>query len=125
MILGYLLKTSLAWREADIRLKMVIPNEDGAEDARRNLKNMLEQTRTGLQTEVLVSGERSAFDLLHDSSRAADLIIMGIAAPDQGDFTAYYEQLRERTSGLPCTVFALASEDVAFREVLFRPEDQR
>lgn len=125
MILGYLLKTSLAWREADIRLKMVIPNEDGAEGARRNLKNMLEQTRTGLQTEVLVSGERSAFDLLHDSSRAADLIIMGIAAPDQGDFTAYYEQLRERTSGLPCTVFALASEDVAFREVLFRPEDQR
>ena len=125
MILGYLLKTSLAWREVDIRLKMVIPSEAAAEDARRNLTDMLEQTRTGLQTEVLVSGERSAFDLLHDSSRGADLIIMGMAAPDQGDFAAYYEQLRNRTSGLPCTVFALAAEDVAFREVLFRREDQR
>ena len=126
MILGYLLKTSLAWREADIRLKTVIPSEAAAEDARRNLTDMLERTRTGLQTEVLVSGERSAFDLLHDSSREADLIIMGMAAPDQvDDFTAYYERLKERTSGLPCTVFALAAEDVAFREVLFRPEDQR
>ena len=126
MILGYLLKTSLAWRAADIRLKMVIPSEGAAADARRNLTDMLEQTRTGLQTEVLVSGERSTFELLHHSSREADLIIMGIAAPDQvDDFAAYYEQLRERTTGLPCTVFALASEDVAFREVLFRREDQR
>ena len=64
--------------------------------------------------------------MLHDSSRQADLIIMGIAAPDQvGDFAAYYQRLQERTTGLPCTVFALAAEDVAFREVLFRREDQR
>ena len=42
--------------------------------------DVLEQTRTGLETEVLVSGERSPFDLLRDSSRQADLTIMGIAA---------------------------------------------
>jgi len=125
MILGYMLKTSLAWRAADIRLKMVIPSEAAAEDARRNLNDMLEQTRTGLQTEVLVSGDRSPLDLLRDSSMGADLIIMGIAAPDQVDnFAAYYDALKERTTGLPCTVFALAAEDVAFREVLFRREDQ-
>ena len=50
---------------------------------------------------------------------------MGLAAPDEDDFTAYFERLRERTSGLPCTVFVLASEDVAFRDVLLRREDQQ
>ena len=72
-----------------------------------------------------MSGDRSPLDLLRDSSMGADLIIMGIAAPDQVDnFAAYYDALKERTTGLPCTVFALAAEDVAFREVLFRREDQ-
>jgi CheY-like chemotaxis protein len=125
MILGYLLKTSFTWHEADIRLKMVVPTEAAAEDARRNLTEMLEQTRTGLRPTVLVSDGRPALDLLHDSSRGADLILMGMAAPDQGDFAGYFEQLRERTADLPCTVFVLAAEDIAFREVLFRQEDQQ
>jgi hypothetical protein len=85
---------------------------------------MLEQTRTGLNPEVLVSDERPALDQLYESSRGADLILMGMAAPDQGDFKAYFEQLRARTADLPCTVFVLASEDVAFRDVLLRREDQ-
>jgi amino acid transporter len=124
MILGYLLKTSMAWRDAEIRLKMVVPTEVAAKDARRNLTKMLEQTRTGLNPEVLVSDERPALDQLYESSRGADLILMGMAAPDQGDFKAYFEQLRARTADLPCTVFVLASEDVAFRDVLLRREDQ-
>lgn len=125
MILGYLLKTSLTWHQADVRLKMVVPTEAAAVDARRNLTQMLEQTRTGLKPTVLVSHDRPALDVLHDSSKGADLILMGIAAPDQGDFAAYFEQLRERTADLPCTVFVLASQDIAFREVLFRQGDQQ
>jgi len=62
-------------------------------------------------------------ELLHESSQGADLILMGMARPDQGDFEAYFERLHRRTVDLPCTVFVLAAEDVAFREVLFRQED--
>ena len=124
MILGYMLKTSLAWREAEIGLKMVVPTEAAADDARRNLTNMLEQTRTGLRATVMVSDGRPALDLLHDSSLGADLILMGMARPDQGNFAEYHDELRTRTSDLPCTVFVLASEDVAFRDVLFRREEQ-
>lgn len=125
MILGYLLKTSLAWHEAEIRLKMVVPTEAAAADAEHNLTEMLEQTRTGLRPRVLVSDGRPVLDLLHDSSQGADLILMGMAAPDKGDFPTYFEELRNRTGDLPCTVFVLAAEDIAFREVLFRQEDQQ
>jgi amino acid transporter len=124
MILGHLLKTSLAWREAVVRLKMVVPTEAAAEDARRNLADMMEQARTQLELSVLVSEDKPALELLHESSRSADLILLGMAAPDQGDFAAYFEQLRERTSDLPCTVFVLASETMAFREVLFPQGDR-
>ena len=124
MILGYLLKTSLAWRRAEIQLKMVVPTAAAAEDARRNLINMLEQTRTGLDPTVLVNDGRPGLEQLHESSRGADLILMGMAAPGEGDFAAYFEKLQERTRNLPCTVFVLASEDMEFREVLLRRGDQ-
>ena len=124
MILGYLLKTSLAWRRAEIQLKMVVPTAAAAEDARRNLINMLKQTRTGLDPTVLVNDGRPGLEQLHESSRGADLILMGMAAPGKGDFAAYFEELQERTRNLPCTVFVLASEDMEFREVLLRREDQ-
>ncbi len=123
MILGYMLKTSLAWRNATVRLKMVVPTEAAAADARRNLTNLLEQTRTGLQPTVLVGDGRPPLDLLHESSREADLILMGMSRPDNRDFGEYLDRLRSRTANLPCTVFVLASEEVAFRDVLLRRED--
>jgi len=120
MILGYLLRTSLAWQSADVRLKMVVPTAAAAGKAHDNLTDVLAQTRTGLRAEVLVSDGRTFGEILHASSAGADLILMGMAAPEGSDFAAYYEVLRARTAGLPATVFVLAAEDIAFREVLFR-----
>lgn len=120
MILGYLLKTSLAWQRADVRLKMVVPSEAAAEGAHRNLTGMLEQTRTGLKHDILVADGRPFLEIVEESSRGADLVLMGMATPEDRDFAAYYTDLQERTRNLPCTVFVLAAEDIAFREVLFR-----
>ncbi|HKJ01609.1 MAG TPA: hypothetical protein VJ997_04115 [Longimicrobiales bacterium] len=121
MILGYLLRSSLAWQGADVRLKMVVPTASAAADAEANLTRVLAQTRTGLKPHVLVRHGRPFQEILHESSQGADLILMGMAAPTEGlDFAAYYERLQSWTANLPCTVFVLAAEDVAFREVLFR-----
>jgi len=120
MILGYLLRTSFAWQNADVRLKMVVPTAAAAEDARHNLASVLERTRTGLIAEVIVGEGRPFHEIQAESSRGADLVLMGIAEPRDDGFARYYTELRERTARLPCTVFVLAAEKVAFREVLFR-----
>jgi hypothetical protein len=62
--------------------------------------------------------------MLEDSSADADLVFMGIARPEAGSFEEYYAQLRERTDNLPSTVFVLAAEEIAFREVLLRYDHQ-
>ncbi len=120
MILGYLLRTSLTWQGADVRIKMIMPTPAAAEQARQNLVRVLHRTRTGLVPEILVAHDRSFPEILHESSADADLILLGMARPEGHDFAAYYEGLQERTAGLPATVFVLAAEDIAFREVLFR-----
>ena len=125
MILAYLLRTSLPFRGVDVRLKMVVPNARAAEDAHANLRRVIEATRTGVEPEVLVSDGRPVLDQLQDASRDADLVLMGLRAPEEGlDYVAYYEELMARTEGMPTTLFVLAAEEVAFRDVLFRePED--
>jgi amino acid transporter len=120
LILAYLLQSSIRWQHARVRLKMVVPTEEAARDARQNLEVMAERTRTGAEPVVLVSNGKHFFDILEESSADADLVFMGIARPKEGKFTEYYEDLREKTKGLPSTVFVLAAEEIAFREVLLR-----
>ena len=121
LILAYLLQSSIRWQGARVRLKMVVPNEEAAREARKNLAMMAERTRTGAEPQVLAAEGRPFFEILQESSADADLVLMGIQRPTgPGTFEDYYVTLRERTEGLPSTVFVLAAEEIAFREVLLR-----
>jgi len=123
MILAYLLRTSLRWRGAEVRLKMIAPTEAAAEGCRRNLVGIVAGSRTGAGFEVMVAAGRPFEELLRESSADADLVMIGVAAPDTvDDFAGYYAGLQRRVEGLPTTVFVLAAEDLAFGEVLIQRE---
>ncbi len=122
IILAYLLHTSLRWRSSEIFLKVVVPTEAAAEATQANLAPIVEQTRTGATLDVIVGHGRPFDAILREASADADLVFLGMAAPDpeatNDDFERYYEQLGERTAGLPSTVFVLAAEEIAFGQVL-------
>lgn len=122
LLLAYLLQSSVPWQGARVRLKMVVPNEDAARDARRNLAAMAARTRTGAEPHVLTTNGRPFVEILHESSADADLVFLGVARPTRGRFQEYYTGLQAWTEGLPTTVFVLAAQEIAFREVLLRYE---
>jgi hypothetical protein len=124
LILAYLLQSDLRWQGARVRLKMVVPDEEAARLARKNLRAMAERTRTGAEPHVLASNGKPFFEILQESSADADLVFMGIKEPEAGSFEEYYAELRARTEGLPSTVFVLAAEEIAFREVLLRYDSE-
>ncbi len=122
IILAYLLQTSLQWRSSELRLKVVAPTAAAAEATRANLTPIIARTRTGAGLDVIVGHGRPFDALLREASADADLVFLGMAAPDPEAgaevFERYYEQLRARTAGLPSTVFVLAAEEIAFGQVL-------
>ncbi|MBP0001299.1 MAG: Na-K-Cl cotransporter [Cyanobacteria bacterium SID2] len=121
LLLAYLLRTGSRWRGATICLKLVVPNETAAQAARSNLESLTQQLRIGAMSQVLVSDGRPFREILHESSRSADLVCLGMATPNHHkdkDFSDYYKGLQEMASGLPTTVFVLAASDFAFEEVL-------
>ena len=117
MTLAYLMKTSLSWRGAEVRLKIVVPTAAGAEDAEANLQAIAARLRTGAVPEVITADGRPFNDILRESSEGADLVFLGMKEPE-GDYARYYEGLRARTAGLPTTAFVLAAERLEFEEIL-------
>lgn len=119
MILSYLLNTSIQWRGAEVRLKMVVPDETAATQVRRNLTTLIQRIRTNAIPEVIVAAGRSFPEILRESSWDADLVFVGMAKPsDPEAFTRYYTRLLSWIEPLPTVVLALAAEETSFDEIL-------
>lgn len=119
LILAYLLRTSWQWRGAEICLKLVVSSETAAESAEANLQQLTDSLRIGAVPQVIVAHDRSFNEILKISSQAADLVLMGLATPDNvDDFGDYYAKLQARIEELPNVLLVMASEELAFSEVL-------
>lgn len=117
LLLAYLISKDRDWRKAKTYLKLVVPDETAASAANRNLATMIKELRLNATPKVLVSQGRPFNEILHRSSKNADLVFLGMKKPDP-DFNQYYESLQLKTAGLPTTLFVLAAPDFAFSEVL-------
>lgn len=117
LILAYLLRTGMRWRSTDIYLKLVVSNQVAAQAAQANLNKLLDTLSIGAQSNIIVAEDRPFDAILRKSSATADLILMGLATPDES-FAEYYRSLQQKTLGMPPTIFVLAAEDLAFSELL-------
>ncbi len=122
MILAHLLKSSQSWRHAKLRIKMVVKERQGAENARKNLESIIGRIRIRAELEVLIAGGREFKDILAESSKDADLIFMGMAEPGE-HFAKYYYNIHKNLEDLPTTVLVLAAKNNAFGDVLVKSED--
>ena len=119
LLLADLLHNTIEWRNADIFLKLVVPDEAAAEAAHTNLNRLVQYLRIPATSKVLVADGRPFNDILHESSGFADLVFLGMASPDViEDYPSYYAALQNRTTDLPTTVFVLATADFDFTDVL-------
>ncbi len=121
MILAYLLKTSIPWRGAEIRVKMVVPSAADEQPAHQDLTELVKRVRTDAIPEVLVMNGRSFEEILHESCKEADIVFLGMAKPSES-YPDYIEQMHARITGLPTTVLVLAAEELKFSEVLLQQE---
>lgn len=117
LLLAYLLSSSIDWHNVRITLKLAVPDEAAAQDARNNLVGLMRSLRLDATSRVLTLEGRSFKQVLHQSSEGADLVFLGMATPHD-DFSSYYRGLQALTSGLPTTLLALASPDFQVDDVL-------
>ncbi len=117
IILAHLLKRSMDWKQAKIRLNMVVKSDVAGDEARKNITQLLKKVRIDIEDNVIVSQGESFEYILRNTSKNADLIILGLAAPEE-NFLEYYEKFIDKTSDNPSIMYVLASQDINFEEVL-------
>ncbi len=121
LTLAYLLQTSFAWRGAELRVKMVVPNQDASVPAQANLERIIGGLRTDARCETIIGGDRPFLNIFRESSIGADFVFIGMRDPDQ-EWEAYYARVQAGVKGMPSTAFVLAAEDLAFGEIVVKPE---
>jgi len=118
LVLAYLLRTNVEWEEARVRLKLAVKTQEAADAARQEMGALLGDLRIGeVHLDVLVEEGRPFAEVLREASADADIVFLGLAAPDE-NFRASYDRLQEMSRGLPSTVFVLAEGSLEFAEVL-------
>lgn len=116
LLLAEFLQADLNWRNAQIYLKVIVPDPTAIQAAQTSLENLIQKLRLDAVPQVLVAGGRPFPDILRESSQDADLILLGIATPE-ADFCHYYATLQTHTSGLPTIAFVLATPEFAFTRI--------
>lgn len=117
IIIAHLLRRGMEWRNATIRLNMVLDSETAAAEARKNISELLKLVRIDIQENLVVSYGQSFDELRKKISMKADLVLMGLAEPGD-DFLNYYTGMIKRIEGSPSTMFVLAAQEINFEEVL-------
>lgn len=117
MILGYLMHNSPYWSNIEVNIKMLVETDEAANIARKNLMELLSGMRVNFHTKVIVSKNRSFWNILETESINTDLVMLGLKTPDK-DFADYFENLKENTKNLKKKIFVLASQDIEFKDVL-------
>jgi amino acid transporter len=119
ILLAFLLQKSINWKNAEINIKILMRSENAAQGARKNLKQLVAGMRMHAHEEVVVNEKTPFYEILKESSSGADLIMLGMAEPeDEAVFQQYYNKLQQQTVGLTTTLFVLAAQETAFKEVL-------
>ncbi|MHC4859235.1 MAG: APC family permease, partial [Planctomycetota bacterium] len=118
LLLAYLLRLNSEWQSARICVRSVARDEAERERQLQGLDRMLPETRIGAESEVIVMPpDRRFIDLLHDTSRDADVVFLGLKEPERGAESEYAERIIELAEGLNTTIFVRSAGEFAGRLV--------
>jgi hypothetical protein len=105
LLLAHLMTQAEGWRHARLVLKSVVENAAEGDTLRGRFETMLPDLRMDVKLEVLERPEhQDTMEIIKEASRRADLVFLGMAAPDPKDEAAYAQQLLSLVDGLPTTI---------------------
>ena len=106
LLLAHLLKLNLEWKDATIVVRSIVESEDERNNMEVNLSKLVPETRIQAKTEVIVKPVNATpAKIMHNYSRTADIVFLGLMEPKPGTESKYAKRLIELASGFNTTVF--------------------
>ena len=106
LLMAYLLSRNTEWRNAAIRILSIASNPLAKEQTERFLAKLIPEIRIAAEIDVMLKPEgTSVREMIHAESAGVDLVILGLATPEEGQEAEYALQLSKMAEGLPSFFF--------------------
>ncbi len=119
--LAYLMRKNEEWANAKLVLKTIVSHDDEIESATIKIENFIVRSRLNAESQVIKKLSGTVFNTIRESSKDADLVFLGIKAPEKDgtleEYERYYTNLVEEVKSLPLLIKILAAEDVEFQRI--------
>lgn len=118
LTLAYTMKRSAGWTSAGLVIRQIVDSDESRGDAERILQEYIQTQRIEAKVDVMVKDRPDVFEMMRETSRDTDLVLMGIRPPEEGEdldvYTSSYRRLVINTEGLPPSALVLAAQDIEF-----------
>lgn len=105
LLLAHLLRLNMHWRGAEITVRTIVLSESERLDMEQGLDELIHSTRIRAQRDVIVKpADTSVVELMQQTSRDADVVFLGLPAPEAGEEDAAAQRLLEMVDKLPTAV---------------------
>ena len=114
LLLAHLLSLNTEWKNAKIFIHTVILREEDREFMLKNVQDMINEVRIKAEPKIIIKPtDRSVTEIIHEHSRNASLVFMGLNIPQEGEEKNYVTRLDELSNGLKTTIFVRNGEEFA------------
>jgi hypothetical protein len=106
LLLAYLLNLNPDWNDANIVVRSIVDSETKRRSMASSLAALIPEARIQAETEIIIKPRnRTIAQVIHNHSRNADIVFLGLMDPEPGTESQYTDRLIELASGLNTTVF--------------------
>lgn len=106
LLLAYLLRQNGEWRNSRIKIMSVASSELARSQTERNLARLIPEIRIQADIRVLIrEKDKSIVQMIHEQSKGAEVVIFGLATPQEGKETDYVDRLEELAGDFPVVFF--------------------
>jgi len=121
LLLTHLLMTHAEWKMADVKVKMIVPSRDRAQQTTRMIQDIIQDSRIKAKAEVIVNPQdgRSIADIIAQNSVRSDLVIMGLRPPEPDQGEEFVQRVNALIERLPTVLLVRASEQFAGAQMIF------
>jgi len=114
LLLAHLLSLNDEWKDAKIIIHTIILREEDREFMLKNVQEMIDEVRIKAEAKIIIKPQdKSVTEVIHESSRNANIVFMGLKLPLEGEEKEYVTRLEELSDGLETTVFVRNAEEFA------------
>lgn len=121
ILLAYMLTSAEEWREASVRINVIVDDREKGDLAQNSLNGIIAKTRVRARANVIVrtDSDSSIPEMVRRVSGNTDLVIMGLRSPLPEETNSYIDHVSRFIDGLGSVLLVHASTAFDGRAVLF------